>query len=191
MADEPKLDQVKPGTKLEPKQSKQLAKELDAAISAIRQRRRHLLLVHDSLQHTIGLFLQMLGCRVEYEVPFAQGGWSTERVIFDIVAGKGKEQLVVEVKDVVTTRDMGQVYGYANALQLSKEKAKLYLGTDILNYEDLVMPGMVAETVRELMERERLGVIFADKYLLLVCDNHAQLTLNEMPAFVPSAEPVG
>lgn len=190
MSNEQQLEKIKPGTPLTPEQSEQLASELRQVIAAIATRRRHLLLVHDSLQNTIGIFLRVLGYEVEYEVPFHRGEWEAERVIFDIVATRARETMIVEVKDVVTSRDLGQVYGYLNTLQLSKVEAKVYLGTDVLNWGDLTS-GVTGETVKELMEREGLGVILADKYLLAVFDNYHQLVLQEVPSLVPSEEPVG
>lgn len=183
-------EDIKPGTKLTAQQTEQLNQELGQVISRIAHRRKHLLLIHDSLQNTIGMFFQFLGWRVEYEVPFHSGEWDAERTVFDIVATQDENTAVIEVKDVVTSRDLGQVYGYANTLQLAKIKAKIFLGTDILNWDNLLV-GVIGETVKELIERESMGVILADKYLLIICDNYLQLALREMPQIVPSVQPIG
>jgi len=182
--------QIEPGTKLERRQATRVGKELGTAIRNISVRRKGTLLVHDSLQSTIGVFLSLLGWNVAYEVPFEVGTWGSDRMVFDVVGSRGKKTVVVEVKDAVAARDLGQVFGYGIALKLAKEKAKLYLGTDILNYGELTQ-GVVGEAVHQLMEHYDLGVILADKYLLMVADNYAQLVLDEMPALIPSEEPVG
>lgn len=181
------LETKKPGDTLDSQEAKQLGKVVANLLTAVAQRRRNILLYHDSLQNTIGMFLQLSGHAVQYEVPFESGG---ERVIFDIVAQRGKEELVVEVKDEITSRDMGQVYGYADILQLAREKAKVYLGTDVLNYERVLL-GMTGEMMKELMEREHLRLILADKYFLIICDNYNQLVLTEMPHLFFSEEKVG
>ena len=184
------LDDVKPGTVLTVQQSKALDVLLAQVLEVVANRRRGILLIHDSLQNTIGLFLQMFNWEVEYEVRFERGEWDPERMVFDIVATKSRQQMVIEVKDVISPRDLGQVWGYAKALQLSREKGRVYLGTDILNYGRLVT-GTIGEMVKELMENERTGVILADKYVMVVFESYAQLTLQEMPQMLISEEAVG
>lgn len=184
------LADIKPGTKLTAAQSRYLDNIMGEVLSRVHDRRKGILLVHDSLQNTIGLFLQYAGFEVTYEVPFETGGFAAQKSVFDIVAVKGKRQLVVEVKDAVTTRDLGQVYGYISTLKLSKTKAAVLLGTDILNYGDLV-EGAPGKMVSELLERELFGILLADKYALVEFDNLAQLHLKEMPAMLLSEEKVG
>lgn len=184
------LSKMKAGARLEPKDSRELAKELAQVLQVVSQRRKGILLVHDSLQNTIGLFFQMFNWQVGYEVPFERGDWGPERMVFDVVATKGRMQKIVEVKDTVGPRDLGQVWGYINALQLSSEHGQVYLGTDMLNYGGL-LSGRIGAMVKKLMEHERMGVILADKYVQINCHNYAQLALEEMPEIWASEEKVG
>lgn len=184
------LENVEPGTELTSEQAKALERVMAETLKAVAKRRKSILLIHDSLQNSIGLFLQLFGWGVEYEVRFVRGEWAPEAMVFDIVAAKGRRELVVEVKDAVAPRDLGQVWGYINALRLSGESAHVYLGTDILNYARLVT-GTLGAMIQRLMGEEKMGVILADKYVLVLCHNHAQLTLQEMPDILASEEAVG
>lgn len=174
------IEGLKPGAKLTLKQGGQVAQLIGESIEDVSRRRKGILLVHDSLQKTIGLFFQMFNWEVGYEVPFEEGGWSPERMVFDIVAQKGRQVRVIEVKDEVKTRDLGQVAGYIDALKLSGQRAKVYLGTDLLNYDEL-LEGTIGQMTRDLMQRQAMGVILADKYLLVYFHTYSQLVLEEMP----------
>jgi len=126
------LASVKASVKLTPEQLVDFKKWRSQVLRAIRQR-RHSLLIHNSLQNTIGLFHQGLGFQVAYEVPFYTGrGFSIERKVFDVVARKMDKTIIVEVKTSIDARDLGQAYGYSNVLELANTKADLYLGADIL-----------------------------------------------------------
>ncbi len=183
------LDTKKQGEKLSKRESKQLLKIVNERYETVGERRNYVLLTHNSLQNTIGIFFQHIGWDVEYEVPFMSGGFEAEKVIFDIVADKGRRTVVVEVKDVIKSRDLGQVWGYVDTVQLSKVKTYVYLGTDILNYDSLRY-GTTGQMIRELMEDGGIGIILADKYFMIICDNYAQLVLKEMPKFLFSEEKV-
>lgn len=189
MQDSPRVG-VKPGTKLSAEQATALDEDLATILDAVRRRRRGLFLIHDSLQNAIGLFLQLANYQVGYKVPFVRGGWAGERKAFDIAGTSGEETFVVGVKETVGARDLGQIWGYIKTLKLSHDKAKVYLGTDILNFGRL-QTGSIGAMVQELMEKENMGVLLADKYVLIGCENYAQLTLQEMPVILTSEEPVG
>ncbi len=183
------LDTKKVGEKLNKRESKQLFKIVNELLETVGQRRKHFLLTHNSLQNTIGIFLQLIGWYVQYELPFMSGGFEAEKVIFDIVADKGRRTVVVEVKDFIKSRDLGQVWGYVDTVQLRKVKTDVYLGTDILNYNSLIY-GTTGQMISGLMEDGDIGIILADKYFMITCDNYAQLVLEEMPEFVFSEEKV-
>jgi len=184
------LATVKPGQQLAVSQVKALGTMVAELLTEVSTRRKGILLVYDSLQNTLGLFFQMFNWRVEYEVRFERGNWDPERMVFDIVATKGRRVVIIEVKDVVSPRELGQVWGYTKAIQLSGEKAKVYLGSDILNYGDLV-EGTRGSMIQELMAKENVGVILADKYVVLQFHNYRQLMLEEMPELWVSEARVG
>jgi len=163
-----------------------ILRQLHQAVSS----RRRFLLTHNSLQNVMGLFFQRFNFSAEYEVPFHSGGFGAEKVIFDVVAERGKKVIVVEIKDTISSRDLGQIHGYADTLQINKFRAQLFLGTDVLNYDELIN-GTTGEMIKELMERENVGIILADKYFMILCQTYNQLVLVEMPEFWFSEEPVG
>jgi hypothetical protein len=128
---------------------------------------------------------------VRYEVPFHTGsGFVDERRVFDIVARKIEKTIIVEVKTAIKARDLGQAYGYSNALESANTKADLYLGADILTWGKLLM-GTSRESIKEFMQREQMGVMLADKYWLVVCRNFQQLTGEEMPIIFGSRLKLG
>lgn len=183
------LQDVAAGTKLVGRQAKFYEKWIKEVMEAI-ESRRHLLLTHNSLQNTIGLFLQSFGFDVSYEVPFLVGGFGGERSVFDIVSQFKKNTTVVEIKDVVDDRAIGQILSYVSALKLQKTKADVFLGTDFLNWFRLV-DGTLGEAVQDLMESKKVGVILADKYLFGMFDNWTQLCGDEMAAIWLSTDPIG
>ena len=169
-----------PGTDLTPAQQETMAHALDAVISQVSSRRRHRLLIHNSIQNTVGLFLTMQGWAVDMEVPYHVGGPRPKVYRFDIVASKDQQVLVVEVKSAVGTRDLGQVLGYLTSLSALEEKPRGYLATDVLNYDSLVN-GTLGEMIRDLMVNRKLSLMFADKYFLWICNNWSQLMLTQSP----------
>ena len=170
-------------------EKKQLIKIVRGLYSAAFSRRKYLL-NHTDIQCIIGLFFQSFGWSVENEIGFYPDKFHREPIRFDIVATKGKKKIIVEVKNIVSARDLGQIHGYANTLEINKFKALLFLGTDILNHDELVS-GTIGKMVKELMERENVGVILVDKYFMILYQTYNQLALAEMPEFWFSEEPVG
>lgn len=171
-------------------------KERREAIKILRQlyqaalSRRGFPLSHNNLQSTMGLFFKLFGYSVEYEIGFYPDKFHREPVRFDLVATKGKKRIIIEVKDTVSSKDLGQVHGYADMLQINKFRALVFLGTDILKYGEIVS-GTIGKMVKELMERENVGIILVDKYFMILCHTYNQLALVEMPEFWFSEEPVG
>ncbi len=172
------------GDKLTAQEGKELYKKcIKPHIDNARTRRRGFFLVHNRLQNLTGELFNEIGWDTEFEVAYLMFG---EESRFDLIATKGRKVLIIEIKDVVDQKAIGQIHMYANQLQRAKEKAQLYLGTDLLNFENLATEGSIAEAFRELMVEEEVGVIFVDNdpRYMLICDNISQLVLDEMPEVI-------
>ena len=131
------------------------------------------MLAHSTIQGCIGSLFAAAGAAVHYEVPYSRGQWAPKRFVFDVVIEVSKQTLVVEVKDFITARDLGQVYGYCKALELEGDSAKVFLGTDVLHLELLTRErGVISHQVRDMMAALKLGLIFADTGFLIRCDNY-------------------
>ena len=183
------LDGIDTGKKLSYEQSAFLGKKLDEIIAAIAQRRQFVF-VNESLQSTIGQFLRILGWEVQFQLPLDTSGGETGKKVYDIVARKDSQMLVVETSDEVTPAELEQMGGHKKSVQVSRKKAQIYLGTDILNSSKL-LDGIRGVTIQDLMERKKVGVILIDKYAMLTCNNFSQLVLEEMPQILISSEKVG
>jgi len=177
------LDEKKLGDKFDSKNIKDYANIIKSLLENARTRRKNICYVHNSLQNKISEWYNSCGWNTTLEAGFNSGGFSSDQVRFDIVAEHKKEMHIIEVKDILNTRDLGQIHGYADILQQKKMKCKLFLGTDFLNYGDCVN-GVLGEMIKELMESEDIGVIFIDSAFMLTCFNYNQLMGIEMPEFV-------
>ncbi|MFA5797126.1 MAG: element excision factor XisH family protein [Candidatus Woesearchaeota archaeon] len=164
------------------KEQKALAKILSDFLSGIHQRKRGYVYTHNRIMQETSAWFEYWGYDVAVEVPFSMGKFDAETVRFDLVAQKGKELVVIEVKDMMNKRDFGQLNYYADMLQKTKTKAKLYLAIDFLEIDDAMDDETaMGEMVKEIMEREHIGLIFVDKIICVICDNYEQLSLQKMP----------
>ena len=85
--------------------------------------------------------------------------------------------------------DLDNIHGLLAQLRAAGMQGRLYLATDILNGNNLVL-GPLSRSVKTLMEQEGIGIILADKLFILMCQNYDQLMLEEMPHFVfPPPQP--
>lgn len=164
------------------RESKALGKYLGEWLSSIHERKKSIVYTHNRIQSETASWLEYFGYVVSWEVPFSMGKFNTEQVRFDLVADKGKTTWIIEVKDIMNKRDFGQINYYADMLQKTKTKAKLFLALDFLGLDD-AMDGetVMGDLVKEIMEREQVGLMFIDKEIILICHNYDQLMLKKMP----------
>ena len=184
------LEAVQAGTKLAPEQSAYLKEFISELVHQIRKRRKHVRLPRESLKNTMGGFLKYIGFDVHYAVRLEPTDFPDYRAVFDIMATGGKLTLAVRVKEKVTTTNLGKFISSFDAIQHSQSKVYLIVGTDMLNYTDLI-DGPVATMVREFLERRPFGVLVADTSFMASFGNYDQLLLNEMPRMIVSEEKVG
>lgn len=138
-------------------------------------------LSRDGLQTYVSTIMQQVGMEVTCDAPLAAGGSSD--VTLDIVATADGQQSIVRLEENPSLGDLDNVRGLLAQLKAAGTQGRLYLATDILNGNNLVL-GPLSGGVKELMVEEGIGVILADKLFILICHNHDQLMLEEMPHFV-------
>ncbi len=138
-------------------------------------------LSRDGLQTCVSKIMQQVGMEVICDAPLAAGGSSDATL--DIVATADGQQSIVRLEENPTLDDLDNVRGLLAQLKGAGTQGRLYLATDILNGNALVL-GPLSGRVKELMVEEGVGVILADKLFILICQNHDQLMLEEMPHFV-------
>ena len=137
------------------KEQKILTNFLGELLNNIHQRKRGFVYTHNRIQSETASWLEYFGYEVSWEAPFSLGNFYAEKVRFDLVAEKGKDMLVIEVKDMMNKKDFGQVNYYANMLQKSNIKAKLFLALDFLELDDAMDDETaMGDMVKEIMERE-------------------------------------
>jgi hypothetical protein len=174
------LASKKAGESLSVKEQKELVKFVLETVEQAALRRKRVLLSHNNLKDSIGIYFQAMGVQVNYEVAFIAEG-SSEKVSFDIIAEKGKQMYAFELQDQLTSEGLQQIYGHIHTLQLTKTKAKVILGTDILIYPDF-WKDMTGETIKDLMVKDDLGVMLVDNNgFAIICLTYPQLNLTEMP----------
>ena len=172
-----------PGTKLRIEESAAVEDLFGYLLSQVAEERRGASITHDSLQNTIGQFLQKAGVEVAYRTPLGIGEAGSGRNVFDIVAREADQLKIIEVRATVSQSDLDEMDGHLSTLRASGVHCKLYLGIDILNQFELVS-GALRQGVKELMINEGMGAILADDLLVVVCDSYDQLRLDEMPTFL-------
>ena len=122
-------------------------------------RQRKYLLGHPTIQSAIGRNFEILGWQVKYEVPFAD---FDSNYRFDIVAQKGENAIVVEVKPEVTKQDIGQIFAYVLDVKKKIPHGRVFLGIDILNLYNVFEQGEVRDMIMDISNRYGLGIILAD-----------------------------
>lgn len=136
-----------------------------------KQCRRGYVRAHDTIQNAVGGYLQSLGFEVVYE-------WKDEDADssyrYDIIAQLKDELWVVEIKDVIDIRNFGQLEAYCLQLKKENPKAKVWLGTDCLNYWDLTN-GETGQMTERLMKKEKMGVILINPKRVWNCPTHNEL----------------
>ena len=139
-------------------------------------------LSRDGLQTCVSNIMEQVGMEVVCDAPLALGGDPSEATL-DIVATAGGRQTIVRLEENPSLEDLDTVRGLLAQLRASDVQGRLYLATDILNGNNLVL-GPLSGVVKELMVEEGIGIILADKLFILMCHNYDQLMLDEMPHFV-------
>ena len=138
-------------------------------------------LSRDGLQTCVSSIMEQVGMEVVRDAPLAAGGSSGATL--DIVANADGRQTIVRLEENPSLEDLDNVRGLLAQLRASDVQGRLYLATDILNGNNLVL-GPLSGTVKELMVEEGIGIILADKLFILMCHNYDQLMLDEMPHFI-------
>lgn len=183
------IDEKEVNTNLTAKEQTLLVKYLVAVFDNIHQRKKGISYTHNRIQTETASWFESWGYEVGFEIPLHMGTFNHEQVRFDLIAQRGKELIVIEVKDIFNKRDFGQVNYYSNMLEKTKLKAKLFLAVDFLNLFDAIDNQTAeGEIVKEIMERENVGLMFIDKEIIIICDNYEQLQLVKMPEILFSEE---
>ena len=138
-------------------------------------------LSRDGLQTYLSSIMQQVGMEVTCDAPLAAGG-SSETTL-DIVANAEGQQTIVRLEENPSPEDLDDIRGLLAQLKASGMQGRLYLATDILNGNNLVL-GPLSGRVKELMVDKGIGIILVDKLFILMCHNYDQLMLDEMPHFV-------
>ena len=86
----------------------------------------------------------------------------------------------MRIEQTPSQSGLDDVYSLLAKLRAADVQGRLYLATDILNGNSLVL-GPLTQAIKRLMDVEGVGVILVDKLFILICQNHDQLMLEEMP----------
>lgn len=122
------------------------------------QQSKRYLYAHSTLQTVIGNYFGLLEWKYGFEIPH---GDLDSNYRFDIMAQKGKNTIVVEVKSEVNPRELGQVIAYVYDVSKKYKKSRVFLGTDILNLDILIKDGEIKDIILDYAKNYRLGLIFA------------------------------
>ena len=143
----------------------------------------------DALQTHISDVMERVGMEVARDVPIPATGDGSSDVVLDITADWGGRKCLVQLKAEMGPDSLDGIPDLLSHLSASGAEGRLYVATDILNGNNLVL-GPLTSVVRGLMEQDGMGVILADKLFILICENYAQLMLEEMPHFIfPPPQP--
>ena len=140
-------------------------------------------LSRDDLQTYMSAIMQQVGMEVVCDAPLAASGAGSSEVTLDIVANADGLQSIVRLEAEPSQSGLDELSSLLAQLRTADMQGRLYLGTDILNGNSLVL-GPLTRAIKSLMEVEGVGVILVDKLFILICQNHDQLMLEEMPHFI-------
>ena len=140
-------------------------------------------LSRDGLQTYMSTVMQQAGMEVICDAPLAAGAAGSSEATLDIVATADGQQIIVRLEENPSQSDLDNIRGLLARLKAADTPGRLYLATDILNGNSLVL-GPLTQAVKNLMTVEGIGVILVDKLFILMCKNHDQLMLEEMPHFI-------
>ena len=140
-------------------------------------------LSRDALQSHISDVMERVGMEVALDVPVPTTVDGSPETVMDITADWDGRKCLVQLKADMSPDALDGIPGLLSQLNASGAEGRLYLATDILNGNNLVL-GPLTSVVRGLMEQDGVGVILADKLFILVCENYDQLMLEEMPHFI-------
>ena len=140
-------------------------------------------LSRDDLQTYMSAIMQQVGMEVVCDAPLAASGSGSSEVTLDIVANADGLQSIVRLEAEPSQSGLDELSSLLAQLRTADMQGRLYLGTDILNGNSLVL-GPLTRAIKSLMDVEGVGVILVDKLFILICQNHNQLMLEEMPHFI-------
>lgn len=138
---------------------KQYFKAIEIALEEDAEQRRYLR-THSSIVNDIVEFFELMEWDVGTEIPIGDLDSSYR---FDVMVEKGKNTIIVEVKPEITTREMGQVIGYIHDIEKKSKNARVFLGTDLFNYDTVFGEGEVGDIVFEHARNHELGIILINK----------------------------
>ncbi len=140
-------------------------------------------LSRDDLQTYMSAIMQQVGMEVVCDAPLAASGSGSSEVTLDIVANADGLQSIVRLEAEPSQSGLDELSSLLGQLRADDVQGRLYLATDILNGNTLVL-GPLTRAIKSLMDVEGVGVILVDKLFILICQNHDQLMLEEMPHFI-------
>ena len=140
-------------------------------------------LSRDDLQTYMSAIMQQVGMEVVCDAPLAASGSGSSEVTLDIVANADGLQSIVRLEAEPSQSGLDELSSLLAQLRTADVQGRLYLATDILNGNTLVL-GPLTRAIKSLMDVEGVGVILVDKLFILICQNHDQLMLEEMPHFI-------
>ena len=140
-------------------------------------------LSREGLQTYMSIIMQQVGMEVVCDAPLAASGAGSSEVTLDIVANADGLQSIVRLEAEPSQSGLDELRSLLGQLRADDVQGRLYLATDILNGNSLVL-GPLTRAIKSLMDVEGVGVILVDKLFILICQNHDQLMLEEMPHFI-------
>nr|MDO8082050.1 hypothetical protein [Candidatus Freyarchaeota archaeon] len=118
---------------------------------------------HSILQRTIrAIFFDLLGWDPGFEIPSGKLHPSHR---YDVVAQKGSRTIVVEIKPKITAKNLDQVLGYISEVKRRFPESRVFLGTDLLNFDLVFRPGEIRDIIFDMAKKNGLGVIFVAKFM--------------------------
>ena len=174
---------IPPGTKLKLEESAAVEELFSNLVDQAAELRGDIVPSRQALRDSIGRYLEWFGADITYEATIPTEGHQGSSRIFDLVANEDDWLRIVEIKEAISTDELDDMQNLLSQLRTSGIEGKLYLATDIFNGFDLVS-GQLRETVNHLMSAEDMGVILADELLVVICDNYAQLMMDDMPTIL-------
>ena len=102
---------------------------------------------------------------------------------FDIIAKLESSVSIITICSGPSDEEIANLDIQLNAIKSSGLNHKIYLAIDILNNIP-ILSGESSRSIKAMMLDQGMGVALVDSTVTILCDNHDQLLLDEMPSLL-------
>jgi hypothetical protein len=121
--------------------------------------------------------------QVEHNVQYKTMFNTSVEGSFDIVSKQESSVSIITICSGPSNEEITNLGIQLDTIKSSGVNNKLYLAIDLLNNIP-VLSGESSRSIKAMMVDKGMGIALVDSTLIILCDNHDQLLLDEMPSLL-------